>query len=601
MLLRLTLANIKNRFRDYIVLLTGLVISSGIFYMFANLATNKEFIKANAHFKFAAPVFIFGEILLVIITLVYVMYANSFLLSMRQHDYGLFMMLGAKRGRVGLLMVVETLTVGLIATVIGILLGIAATEGLSGLLFSQLGLNIKHLSPFYLNAIVSTFALYLILFIGASLLNLQRLIRTPVLSLLRQNDSVDRFVIHPVRLAFQGAAGIVLVGSGYAALYYIKVLQLMAIPIALVTIVLGSYLIFRSSLVLIIGWLKRTNWATKKLNGFTLSQIMFRVHDYTRILTITSLLFALALGAITVGAGFRQQINSFATAGGSYTLAVNDANATQKKQIAQLKGSDVSTYSQKIVGNNIFYNQSEFSKHPFYEYKTTDQSGMFYKQKKVPIPLKTLEKTAAQNLDFASLSGSKKKLIPKIVPAAQFNQLVGTNQSVSVITVNDISVNRAQLDKLNNSQNKHFSSAYPDMLIGTYQAYIVISGIFGGLEFIGFFLGIAFLAMLASCLVFKILSGTNQDKIRYNLLNKIGTQKKLLKQSINREILVLFAAPGILGIIDVLFGLQMFKSLMDHPYANIQYPIIIFVIIYMLYYWFTIWMYKLIVLPKKSR
>ena len=68
MLLRLALSNIKNHLRDYVVLLTGLVMSSAIFYMFANLATNEGFIKANATFKYASPVFIFGEVLLVIIT-----------------------------------------------------------------------------------------------------------------------------------------------------------------------------------------------------------------------------------------------------------------------------------------------------------------------------------------------------------------------------------------------------------------------------------------------------------------------------------------------------------------------------------------------------
>ena len=136
---------------------------------------------------------------------------------------------------------------------------------------------------------------------------------------------------------------------------------------------------------------------------------------------------------------------------------------------------------------------------------------------------------------------------------------------------------------------------------GTFPAFLMISGIYGGLEFIGYFLGIAFLAMLASCLMFKILSGTQQDRIRYNLLTKVGTRRSLLNQSINREIFVLFALPGILGIIDVLFGLQMFKSFFNNnPYQNIQYPIIIFVVLYLLYYFLTTWLYKLIVLPKKK-
>lgn len=73
-----------------------------------------------------------------------------------------------------------------------------------------------------------------------------------------------------------------------------------------------------------------------------------------------------------------------------------------------------------------------------------------------------------------------------------------------------------------------------------------------------------------------------------------------MKKSINNEIFVLFALPGILGVIDVLFGLQMFKPLLDDPYYHIQYPIIIFVVVYLIYYLLTTWIYKLIVLPKKK-
>ncbi|EMF0372681.1 hypothetical protein JRM59_002627, partial [Enterococcus faecium] len=50
----------------------------------------------------------------------------------------------------------------------------------------------------------------------------------------------------------------------------------------------------------------------------------------------------------------------------------------------------------------------------------------------------------------------------------------------------------------------------------------------------------------------------------------------LLKQSIRREVGVLFLAPGILGVVHVLFGLQMFGLFMQNPYKNIWAPFTIF-------------------------
>ena len=59
------------------------------------------------------------------------------------------------------------------------------------------------------------------------------------------------------------------------------------------------------------------------------------------------------------------------------------------------------------------------------------------------------------------------------------------------------------------------------------------------------FLRIAFLAMLASCLMFKILSGASKDIIRYQMLRKIGVRYELLTKSIYKELLLVFLFPAI--------------------------------------------------------
>lgn len=43
--------------------------------------------------------------------------------------------------------------------------------------------------------------------------------------------------------------------------------------------------------------------------------------------------------------------------------------------------------------------------------------------------------------------------------------------------------------------------------------------------------------------MFKILSGSKNDIVRYQMLGKIGAQRNLLKQSIRREVGILFLAP----------------------------------------------------------
>ena len=84
MLWKLSLTGIKSRFKDYLVLFSGLTFASAIFYMFMTLATNPAFLKGSLSiaFKITQIVFSFGIALLSIITFVYIVYANSFLLNL---------------------------------------------------------------------------------------------------------------------------------------------------------------------------------------------------------------------------------------------------------------------------------------------------------------------------------------------------------------------------------------------------------------------------------------------------------------------------------------------------------------------------------------
>ena len=132
-------------------------MSSAIFLTCSkHLATNKDFVTSNSPIGMAAIVFQIGSVLLGIITLVYIIYANSFLMSMRRRDYGMFMMLGAKGRKIAQLIAAETLVIGTAATLIGTAIGIGLTQVVSQFLLSRLDMHIKHFSPLYLPAVITT-------------------------------------------------------------------------------------------------------------------------------------------------------------------------------------------------------------------------------------------------------------------------------------------------------------------------------------------------------------------------------------------------------------------------------------------------------------
>ncbi|WP_225352698.1 FtsX-like permease family protein [Lentilactobacillus parafarraginis] len=210
MLFKISLSGVKARWKDYLVLFSGMIMASAIFYMFEAIALNNKFVLSTTVGQNAKAVFVFGSILLVMITLVYVFYANNFLMSMRKHDYGLFMMLGAKSKKISSLITLETLVVGLISTVVGTIVGVGLTQLVSGVLVNSLAIPLKYFTPFYLPAVWTTLLLFMVLFVIAGFMNARTFIKTPALQLLRSESLSDWKQPKTSRLVIQAILGIVL-------------------------------------------------------------------------------------------------------------------------------------------------------------------------------------------------------------------------------------------------------------------------------------------------------------------------------------------------------------------------------------------------------
>ena len=67
-----------------------------------------------------------------------------------------------------------------------------------------------------------------------------------------------------------------------------------------------------------------------------------------------------------------------------------------------------------------------------------------------------------------------------------------------------------------------------------------------------FFVGVAFLATMASCLMFKVLSGASK-MARYQTFRKIVVRRELLTNSIYKELYFIFLFPAIVGITHIIW------------------------------------------------
>ena len=601
MIWKLSVTGIKNRLKDYLVLFSGLIVASMIFYMFLSIATNPVFISKDVYGReaYLNYIFTFGIILLVIITSVYLVYANSFLLSMRKHDYGMYMMLGAKSTRIGLLIFSETLLTGLLAVLLGITLGLGLTTIVTKVLVGKLGLEITHYKAILPSAIIGTLLFFVIIFLLGALGNMRKLTRTPIIDLLHEDQTPINLNHHPVLRGIEAICGVLLLAVGYYVMTLPANYIYLLIPTALVTIIVGSFFVFNGVFTAIINYLlNKKSFSYRGINEFTLGQLKFRLQSYTKVLTMISILFALALGAITVGLNFGSMKDE-AQKGIYYDATIISQTPAVKKAEAKLTITNKQTYHYKEKGMHLYFNRAEFEKQPLKEmavyFHDNQDNSPTYKVKTLATA-KLDKPQTTENSIFSQMvpNGLPKKI--HLVSPKRWLSIDGQEKFVSYINVKDFVhdfpvINQIQKQQLR--ENRDYKDTY---LNSKPYYYSNVLGFTSAFEFMGFFLGIAFLTMLASTLMFKVLSGAASDKVRYQMLHEIGARPRLLRSSIRKEIGTLFTMPAILGIVDVLCGLQLFKTLLISPYHNIWIPFTIFIVLYLGYYLLTVTLYEKIVL-----
>src|SRR5699024_9984443 len=188
-----------------------------------------------------------------------------------------------------------------------------------------------------------------------------------------------------------------------------------------------------------------------------------------------------------------------------------------------------------------------------------------------------------------------------IFDQAHYDEVNGDEQHVLVAMLDDFTASLPQLEKIEKGQRKlaeKITGEMPETTGGKYSDYTAFKAISSGTVFMGLFLGVAILMMMASVLMFKLFASAGADAQRYAMLRKIGVRKSLLTKSIYRELFLIFLFPAIIGLVHVLVGMQMFSFILIDPYVNIWIPISIFLLIYGIYYVLTVQFYNRTVVQK---
>lgn len=224
MLAKLALRNVRRSARDYGIYFVTILLGVSVFYAFNSIPSQHVLFDLRAtDFDVFSVVDEFMGIFSVVVACVLgflVVYSNRFLIRRRRHEFGMYLLLGMTSGQVARVVLMETVSVGLLSLGVGLGAGVALSQVLSFATAALFQVDMaQYRFVFSGDAVVRTVLCFALIFAVAAAFNVIEVRRCRLATLLSARSSNQRIVMrNPVLSLVVFVASIVLLVLAYQAL-----------------------------------------------------------------------------------------------------------------------------------------------------------------------------------------------------------------------------------------------------------------------------------------------------------------------------------------------------------------------------------------------
>ncbi len=302
MVFKLAWRNVRRSVRDYAIYFATLVFGVAVFYAFNSIESQQLLFDIQSaadakQFQTTAGILgMFSGVIACVLGFL-VLYANRFLVRRRKREFGIYLLLGMRPSMVSGIVLVETVMVGLIALVVGLLLGIVVSQGLSFLTASLFGVIMNNYQfVFSQSAFLFTIGCFALIFAVVTVFNAFSVSRFRLVNLLQADLRNEKAKVrNPWVCAIVFVVSIVILVFAYVRLKENGLLMLddPAFVQATAGMLLGSLLFFWSLAGMVIGVVsRRPGLYLKRLRPFTLRQVASRINTaFVSLWAVCVLLF----------------------------------------------------------------------------------------------------------------------------------------------------------------------------------------------------------------------------------------------------------------------------------------------------------------------
>lgn len=546
-----------------------------------------------------------GNWVMTFFTVFFLFYTHSFLMRRRKKELGLFNILGMEKRHLAVVLAMETIILLVISLVLGLLAGVLFSQVMFQLLLMLLKVEIPLRAAPNFKEMISTAILFAILF-GAILLNSLRQVQLSKPIELLKGDKVGEK--EPKANAFLALVGIVCLALAYWISLKIQnpMEAILWFFVAVLLVIVGTHAFFTSASVFILKLLKRNERFYYQLRNFTsISGLIYRMKQnaagLANICILSTCVLVLLSTTISMYLGMETTINkSFPK-----EIVVTSRNVLKEEaqQMDQIIDDIVKSHQIEAI-NALSYRyytvNAEVTGNSFTRGKTAESSALL-----MIMPIEEYNRLVGESLTLEEnevfwFDRQGKTATPSMtifgnefyikdhIKEMPFDETEGIDlyDSYVMFVANDeVALNIAKTIKpeLNGLAYYHafdiedksmeqmifqeIDQSFNDAGLGAIvqnkdEARVAFYSLYGGLLFIGIFLGSLFIIATVLIIYYKQISEGYDDQSRFQIMQKVGMSHTEVKKTIHTQVLMVFFLPLLFAFMHIAFAYNIITKML---------------------------------------
>ncbi|MEZ7728790.1 ABC transporter permease [Granulicatella sp. 20925_1_28] len=583
----------------------------------------------------------FGVIVVQLVALLTILYANAFVTKNRLKEYGLYSILGLDRKNIQLLSFIELLLFSVVSVGLGIVLGIVFHRFSFAVLLKLIRIPIgieysMQLGSVGFVLVSMAFIFGVVFFLNATKMYMSRPLE--MLSEKKKGETKGRFIL------LRALIGAGLLGGAYYMSQTIEapVAALYSFFVAVLLVVLATYILFDAGSIALLTLLqKNKRLFYQPTNFISISNLKFRMRKnaagLASICILSTMVLVTLATTVALQTGTADLLKKSYPTDYSATAFVEDASTIRQlsEQISKMKAQSKGTVTNEMNYLSVLRAAKSMeggvdiegvypgdSPAAFITFLSADDYNRIFGTNYHPNDNEAvlgLVKGDDKNVSAIRVNGQLTLQVKEMMATSDFKEklpqlpYVADNVYVAVVkdptkmidgklgrgfyyalwnTSTDTS---AKTEEFEAYANVIEASNDDSITVGSREdAAKDIYGFMGSLLFVGALLSVAFFIGAVLVIYYKQISEGYEDRDRFVILQKLGIDQKTIKKSINRQVLIVFFLPLVTAFIHTAFAFKMYRKIIQlfgvDGNVTLNATIVIgaiFVVVYLIVYQIT--------------